>query len=227
MSKPLQDPQLLVNLLVIVLNPWWWIIIQRNLLAGLLIFALSLVSVYFFTKKITKIILLLFLVFTLILVLISAKGAFDESIFSKSALDTQQINKRHEFYARELGKIYTNRFSITYFKQYSSSLYKLQSNFFANLDPNLYFFASHPREQLGVEEFEKYLPIFLPFFLLGLFYSLYKPVSKFLIYAVCILLVSSVISPKYNLGPLLVFPIINFMITIGIIQCRDFFRRVI
>jgi len=214
---------LLIPLLVIVLNPWWWTIIQRNLAVGVLIFVLSLVVyIYFWQIKLGKLLLVLS-VLTIILFVISTREAFDESIFRPSSLDIQQMSRRHEFYANGLGKIYTNRFSLAYFKEYNLPLYKLQRNFFGNLDPNLYFFNSHPRERLGVEEFNKYFPIFLPFFLIGIFYLICKPLPKIMIYLVAISLISSIISPKYNLGPVLFFPIINFIITVGIILASRYF----
>lgn len=207
----------LAHLLVILLNPWWWVIIQRNLAVGVLVFVLSLVVyIYFWQVKSGRVLLVLSLL-TIMLFVISTREAFDGGIFRLSALDIQQMNKRHEFYANSLDKIYTNRFSLTYFKEYNLPLYKLQRNFFGNLDLNLYFFASHPRERLGVEEFEKYLPIFLPFFLIGVLYSIYVPLLGILIYSVSVLFLSSIISPAYKLGPMLFFPIVNFMVTIGIV----------
>lgn len=217
MMTILRNPGLIIQLFVIILNPWFWVIIQRNFLQGLLAVSLSIIVFLYFWQNKSKALFILLVVFTLTIFALAAKVAFDESIFSNSALDIQQINKRHEFYAKGLGKIYTNRISLTYFKDFRLPLYKLQRNFFGNLDLNLYFFASHPRERLGVKEFEKYLPIFLPFFLLGVIYSLYKPLPKILLYIFIISLVSSIISSKYNLGPILFFPIVNFIITIGAI----------
>lgn len=207
----------LPHILVIILNSWWWVIIKRNFGVGLLVFALSLVVFTYFWQIKSRKLFLLLLTLTTVLFFIAVREAFDESIFRLSALDIQQINKRHEFYASGLGKIYTNRFSLTYFKEYNLPLYKLQRNFFANLDPNLYFFASHPRERLGIEEFKKYSLIFLPFFLIGILYCIYVKLSKILIYFVAISLLSSIVSPKYNLGPILFFPFINLTITIGIL----------
>lgn len=218
-----------IHILVILLNPWWWIIIQRNFWVGPVVFILSLVVfIYFWQIKSSKLLLLL-LVLTAVLFFIAVKEAFDESIFRNSALDIQQYNKRHEFYANNLGKIYTNRFSLTYFKEYNFPFTKLQRNFFANLDPNLYFFKSHPRERLGVEEFKKYSPIFLPFFLVGALFSIYVLSPGILIYSVSILLLSSIVSPKYYLGPILFFPILNYLITIGVIlslKRSGYFKKV-
>lgn len=216
---------ILTPLIVILLTPWWWVIIQRNILVGLLVLSLSLVVFIYFWRIRSRALFLLLLVLTMTLFFIIVREVFDESIFRNSALNIQQLNKRHEFYAKGLGKVYTNRISLTYFNKFNLPLSKLQSNFFSNLDLNLYFFASHPRERLGVEEFEKYLPMFLPFFLLGFLYIIYKPLLKFLICVIAISLISSIISPNYNLGPVLFFPIINFMITVGLILSMKIFRR--
>lgn len=211
------NKSIITNILVILLTPWWWVIIQRNPWVGLAVFSLSLVVFLYFCQTKSKALLLWLAILTITLFILSVREAFDESIFRNSALDIQQINKRHEFYASGLGKLYKNRFVLTYFKDYHLPISKLQRNFFANLDPNLYFFKSHPRERLGVEEFDKYLPIFLPFFLIGVFYSIYILSPSLLIYAIPVSLLSSIISSKYNLGPILFFPLINFMITIGVL----------
>lgn len=208
---------LAVQLAVIVVNPWWWFILQKNFLIAWLAFFLSFaIFIYFYLNK-SRLILKIFLILAAILIFICIKGGFDKSILSSSALEIQQYNKRHEFYAMDLGKIYTNRFSLSFFKDYSAPLYKLQQNFFSNLDPNLYFFKSHPRERGGVDEFEKYSPFFLPFFLVGILYCIYIPFRKILIYLLPILIIGSIISPSFYLGPILFFPIINLMITFGII----------
>lgn len=208
---------MLIQILVILLSPWWWIIIQRDFWVGLLIFILSALLFIFFWQNRPRKLFLILLILTTVIFFISIKEAFDESIFRNSALDIQRYNRRHEFLANGFGKIYKNRFSLTYFKNFSLPLSKLQQNIFSNLDPNLYFFSSHPRERLGVDEFKKYSPMFLPFFLIGVFYSIYILFPKLLIYTVFVLMLGSIISPKYNLGPILFFPLINFMITVGII----------
>lgn len=203
------------NIAVILLNPWWWVIIQRDIWVGLLIFALSIIVLIYFFYNRSEIFFLCLLLLTIILIIISLRQAFDESIFRISATGVQQLNKRHEFYAHNLGKLYTNRISLSYFKNYSFSLLKLERNFFGNLDPNLYFFASHPRERAGIDEFEKYTPIFVPFFIIGFIYSICRPKLNLVAYFISMLLISSFISPYYNLGPILFFPFINFVITIG------------
>lgn len=213
--KLFKNSPLWIICLVIFLNPWFWVITQRNLPVTLISFVLSIVAFGYLFKKRS---LLPVALLSLILILISLNDAFDESIFRNSALDIQKFHKRHEYYANGLGKIYTNRIALEFYKDFSTPLYKLQKNFFSNLDLNLYFFASHPRERVGIEEFSKYWLPFLPFLLIGLISLIYKPFKGFLIYILFISLVSSFISPKYNLGPILFFPIVNNIITMGILS---------
>lgn len=201
--------------LLMFINPWLWVIVRRDVLVGFLSFALSIFFLYFCFKN--KKLLIPIIVLTGVLVAISLKGAFDESIFRNSALDIQQLNRRHEYLAQGLGKIYTNRFSLSFFKDFSIPLIKIQKNFFSNLDINLYFFASHPRERAGVEEFNKYWPIFLPFFIAGILYVIYKRIKIILIYILIVSSVSAFISSYYNLGPILFFPVVNVIITLGIL----------
>lgn len=215
---------LIVPLFVIVSSPWWWIIIQRDLLASLFVFILSFVVYLYFYQNKSRLVILLLVALTIGLFAISIKEAFDENIFRNSALDIQQLNKRHEFYAKGLGKFYRNRLVLTYFQHYNHAVSKLQQNFFSNLDPNLYFFASHPRERTGIEEFNKYFPVFLPFFLLGFFYIMSKLFFKFILYFIIISFISSVISPSYNLGPILFFPLINFIITVGLLITLSYLK---
>lgn len=99
----------------------------------------------------------------------------------------------------------------------SIALGRVSKNFFENLDSNLYFFANHPRERIGIKEFEKFHFIFLPFFLAGLF-DLIKtgqwalPVLSFLIP----LSVLSFIGNQNILGPFSVFPFFAICITTGV-----------
>lgn len=52
-------------------------------------------------------------------------------------------------------------------KPVSVAVTRLQANFFEAMDINLYFFASHPSERVGVREFEKFPYVLLPPFIIG------------------------------------------------------------
>ncbi len=72
------------------------------------------------------------------------------------------INTRRSFYPEVfLGRLFENKV-VFYLNQ-------LQQNFFESLDISRYFFASHPRERVGVHEFAIFPFWLLPFFIWGLF----------------------------------------------------------
>ena len=49
---------------------------------------------------------------------------------------------------------------------------KIINGVIRQFDPNIYFFAGHPRERIGVAEFEKFPYILLPVFLVGVYKAL-------------------------------------------------------
>jgi hypothetical protein len=101
----------------------------------------------------------------------------------------------------------------------SMALYKISQNFFENLDPNLYFFANHPRERVGIREFEKFPYILLPFFFLGIV-RLKNKVFWAVSFAVP-LLILSFIGNQNNLGSFSLFPFFAVSIAEGLRQVRS------
>lgn len=84
---------------------------------------------------------------------------------------------------------------------------KVATNFFENMDPNLYFFANSPRQRVGIREFEKFPYVLLPFFLLGVFGLISNKNKKFWLISFLIpLTVLSIIGNKNSLGPFSFFP---------------------
>ena len=49
------------------------------------------------------------------------------------------------------------------------SFFRMQENLSETVDPNLYFFGNHPRERVGLTEFEKFPFLYLPLFVFGVF----------------------------------------------------------
>ena len=217
---------ILLHVLVMILSSWLWVIVQRNILVGLLVFVLSIVLFIYFRQSRPKKIRLLLLILNIVLIIIVFKQAFDQSIFRNSALDIQKYYRRHEFYANGLGKIYTNRFTLAYFKDYNLPLSKLQHNFFANLDPNLYFFASHPRERAGINEFEKFPSLYFIFFIAGIIYILQLQPVLAMFYLLVAVLVNGLISPAFNFGPLLLFPFVMTLIALGLTYLLIIFKYI-
>lgn len=94
--------------------------------------------------------------------------------------------------------------------------YRLEENFFQAIDPNLYFFSNHPRERVGVNEFEKFLYPLLPFFFVGI-YRYVKEKQYFLIGTMFFsVIVISIVGFVNALGPFLIFPYISLAIYLGL-----------
>jgi len=166
-------------------------------------------------------------VFTIVFILFSSlsfiiiKSDFDKGIQLLTPEDQVRLNERHFYYSQELGAIFLNRKILNYYKNYSLLVYKLERDLFSNLDLNLYFFASHPRERAGVSEFEKFPPFLFPFFMIGTLLLIYWGSVKTACYLVAATFASTFIAQNYILGPILFFPLISVCIAIGIIYILD------
>lgn len=214
-----------VILFVALLNPWIWKIIPENFFLALLLIILS-GSLYALILK-QKI---FFLWLTGILVLsvgfIIFLSAFDRNLFIPSHDEKLRQDNKHLYFSHNLGKLYLNKIGLYFHQNLDLPLYKLQSNLFSNLDPNLYFFASHPRERAGVGEFEKYFLLTLPFFIAGIIVVIQKKLKVLGYYFITVTLIGAFIRPDYIFGPVLFFPLINAVIVLGIVYFLSLFRKI-
>lgn len=104
---------------------------------------------------------------------------------------------------------------------------RVTSNLFENLDPNLYFFSNHPRQRVGIKEFEKFPYILLPFFLLGIFDLVSKKNKIFWLISFLVpLTILSIIGNKNNLGPFSLFPFIAVSICEGLKRLHSKYLKI-
>lgn len=96
------------------------------------------------------------------------------------------------------------------------AFFRIQKNFFEAIDPNLYFFANHPRERVNIQEFEKFPYILFPVFLIGILSFTYKRMNPIWIPLVLPVILISFIGHKNALGPFSLFPFFTLTITQGI-----------
>lgn len=218
--------EIVILLSVITFNFWFWRIVKENIFIGILLTLLTIFLYMLITQKRFQIITF---VATFILLLVASSVVLKSDFVKEAQLQTPEdqikLTERHFYYAEDLGKVFLNSKVLNYYKNYSLLIYKLQQNFFSNLDINLYFFASHPRERATIGEFEKYPSILLPIFIIGVLLLIYKGSiwgAGYLLYAS---LVSAFVSPKYTLGPLLFFPFINVTLVMGAIYAFKIFKR--
>ncbi len=204
-----------VLLLVLVLTPWFWFIVKVNPLILLVLVIFNFLLLFSLIKLSGRIINAIVAALFAILILFNLQQGFDKSISAQSIDQNISQNKRHGYYSASLGKLYTNKISIYYYTKISRPFTKLQKNLFSTLDLNLYFFGSSPRERTDVSEFEKYSFLMMPFFLVGIYAVVKKRMLSVKLYFIAAILASSVINANYLLGPVLFFPLINTVITLG------------
>lgn len=96
------------------------------------------------------------------------------------------------------------------------AIFRVQENFSELIDPNLYFFANHPREELGVNEFEKFSYLLLPFFTYGNFALIKRKETKVVFFFFLIPIFLASFFGRNVLGPFSVFPYFVLTIYLGV-----------
>jgi hypothetical protein len=201
-------------ILVFLITPWFWRIGASSLWLAFLVIActffIALILSFASIKRI-QIIMLFFLSFGVIFLI---RDAFDFKLGGVSDVDRRISHYREIFFSEGLGRLFLNKVSLVYYRQTHPYIQKYSQNIFYNLDLNQYFFNSHPRERGDAYEFEKFLPIFLPFFLFGLSLNLK---NKFILtYSILMITISGFISLNYFLGPVILLPVICLFTAIGL-----------
>lgn len=192
-------------------NFWIYQLIQINLFLSLI---LIIESILLFLSIFLRLKILTALTFILLLILCTHLiiSHFDKNIFSISDIDLQKIGKRHEYYAKELGKIYKNRIGIFYFNNLGLSISKIINNLFSNLDFYFYFPSKYPI-------------LWSPLFIVGLLYLLVNVDKIPTIFFLIALLISSLVSFEDKYGAILLFPFINLCISIGLVKLLSILKR--
>jgi len=205
-------------------NFWIWKILKENLIIGLLLLALNLLILRNFTNNSKRIYFLAGTVFIILSILILRNG-FDKGIFTLDPDETQKIANRHGYYSSELGPFFLNKPVLYFYKNIYPTIFELQRNFLYSLDPNIYFFTGHPRERYGISEFDKYPFILFPLFFIGVIAAVYQKRWSLSIYILIATLVSAFVRPSYLLGPMLIFPAVNFLELLGLKILLNMFKK--
>jgi len=203
-------------LLLFLLTPWFWQLIKFNPWFSFLVIFTSLCLFLSLQKekKALKIVLVLSFIG---LFFFQVEHTPKRDLFYLDNTQQGIVQMRTKEY-REIGiSLFGNYFfpPIGYWLEESPTsvaFYKIKESFFELLDPNLYFFASHPREKVGADEFEKLPLIFLPLLVLGLLTQLKKnPRWFYWIFFIFPVLFLSFWGSRSFLGPfsLLPFLLIN------------------
>lgn len=195
-------------------NYWIWRVFSHSYLLALGLVLLSI----FLAFRLKFLTIIIFIIMSIFLI----KNNFDTNLKYISPLENDRLVHRYEYYAEVLGKLYRNRVGLYFHYKLSPYVFKYQTNLSYNLDPNLYFFANHPRERGGGIEFAKFPGIFLPVFIIGMIFLLSEGFSFLVFYFIVAELVSAFIFSGYDLGPILIFP---FVVTVIFLGLSKVFRR--
>ena len=207
---------LFIVLFLIFSNLWIWKIARHSSVLAFLLITLTTLLVY---KKNFVVLIILSLLSIFLL-----RSNFDTNLLYISPLEKDLVASRHEYLAQGIGRFYRNRLGLYYQGEMYPYMYKIYSNFFFVIDPNLYFFDSHPRERVGVGGFAKFSALTLPLFILGL-YTLIRGKLTFVHgYFLVSIAVSTLIFPGYELGPVLMFPFIVYVLYLGFHSCLDLLK---
>ena len=202
----------LVPWFVLLANFWIWRILFNSVPLGLLVLASS-IFLYLSFKRSSKKYFFAFLVFFSLLLVFQWKTTSEESLVELSN-DEQRVQQMR---LKEYPPI---RISIAHWfenREESIAFFRILENFSETIDPNLYFFANHPRERVGINEFEKFPYIFLPLFFYGLVLSVAE--RRKLVLGMSFILpvvLISIIGHKNQLGPFSLFPFLAVSITHGL-----------
>src|SRR3989344_1062134 len=206
-------------LLVVFGNLWIWRIFTLNFIVGtIVILSTYLILVSLKNSKLNKLLIICYLV----LFLFSLKG-FNLTNITK--LDKQQEVlqiQRLKLYPPVKITIGTRTIWIPaahWLEERPETLtfYRLQHNLGEVLDPNLYFFANHPNERVGITELEKFPYILLPLFLIGFFGINFRKNLNIIALGFVLPLIFLVVGNfPPNIEPFIIFPFIAACGVLGV-----------
>lgn len=211
--------------LILFGNYWIWRALSLNFLLFLLLVTSSVLTLRFIKAKGS---LLAFLFFVVVLIFSQWKTTTPTSLTILSNDDIRLKDQRLKEYPPVFIKVGKKAIWIPaghWFEQRQEAIAasRLTTNLSEVLDPNLYFFANHPRERVGVIEFDKFPYIIFPFFLVGIFKTVELKRSN-IFYTIFILTIFllSLFGNKNPLGPFMLFP---FIVNLSAIGAEDFVRK--
>lgn len=224
-----QNKDVLIIIFIFFTTPWTWKILNDNVFLCLLLILITAIFVkLLLINKFCAILILILCCAFLVASVINLQLGFDQDFHKLNVNEKVQLDERHKYYARELGELFLNKYALNYYKNYNPFFYKFQRNVFSVLDPNLYFFASHPRERAGINEFEKFPSVYLFLFIFGILYILQKrQLIAVVTYLLVAVFISGFIAPAFILGPILLFPFISTIISLGLIYFLNIFLKII
>jgi len=207
---------LALYLLSIFGNLWVYKIARDNVLVflGILVASTALVRYVSGSKKISRKYIIVSLAIVIFIQLVNFK------LINFTELSNDEVRVRDE----RLSMYPSENLRLGYYfeqKREVVAIRRVTDNFLSQIDPNLYFFAGHPRERLGVVEFEKFPFIFLPFFLFGAYTAIKN--KKYLLFLFLVPVLINSVNRITNETAL--FPFFAVTLYLGLVQSNKLTRR--
>lgn len=215
--------KLVIFLIIIFGNYWIWRIFSYNFILGFLIFISSLAFVFSsYEKKFTK--LAVVLLIPLVIFQIKIKNPID----TMNLTESQEVVRSQRIPYYSSGKLNLITRGIRYVfevREETVIISNVLQNMFEVIDPNLYFFANHPRERVGVEEFNKFPFIFIFLFWVGLLEILALDKDKLVKTGLPLtIFLLGFIGSRNDLGPFILFPFVVYILWRGTLIISEKFK---
>lgn len=205
---------------VLIFNLWLWKILAFDITLGLVV-VLASIFLWLGLQNIKKFYFYTLIVLFSLLIFFQWKTSFKTSLTfrndNEKVIQQEWLKAYPPIYIKIAGK--TIWIPIAHWLEQRKEFlvfYKIEENFSEIVDPNLYFFANHPRERVGVKEFEKFPYILLPVFIVGLF-SIKKKNLKEVLLGLSPVVLISLIGNSNSIGPFALFPFFAAVISMGLV----------
>ena len=214
--------------LILFANLWIWRITSYNFFLGTLVI---LCAVFLYAciqnesdRKYSKVLIILFILLTFFQWRTTERASLTVLTNSDIQVRDMRLNEYPPVKISLAGK--TVWIPIAHWfegRVESIAFFRLLRNFSEVIDPNLYFFANHPRERVGVSEFEKFPYLLLPFFIYGLvtIISKHKFKKELVISFFIPLILVAIIGGKNSLSIFSLFPFVFTMSVHGLNRVWD------
>jgi len=208
-----------VFLLVVFGNLWIWRVFKDNLLIGLfLVFSSFILYRSIKTGEFKKVLI----IFMLILFAFQINKTDVRSLTylneQEKILQQQRLNEHPPVNITLGGR--TIWIPLAHWMEQRPEvlvLYRIQENLGQVLSPNLYFFANHPNERVGIKEHEKFPYILLPFFVIGLLsLKIGKNISSLAVFLFAPIFLMGLFGTQIDVEPMSLFPFVAVSSVFGI-----------
>lgn len=200
--------------LVSVLSPWIWMLLKSQTIITIsIIFVSFYLYKYLLDKKISLSSKRIVIVLSVISLLYILFASFDKNLLVEYQSSLESL-RRENYFFRELGKVYGNKFGLYYFNNLRRRIYEYQSNIFYALDFDTYFVSG----LTGNISKSRFPLVFLPLFLLGFYHMIREFSERFLFLIFCLFLISGFLDMNNSLGLVIFYPLITSNISLGLFK---------